>query len=156
MVSEHGVSGEKAIRPKSPSMEAVFGEAQHYDGKLASPSSEPAKEEEFKNLKYPQPWKFEKWFLGGYSQKRMLKFKNPKTMYYAINLFAGMDIYTISSVQNPLLTTGVLGIAIMFYGYDQGVMSQVNLNPDYQKHMGIAPVTGMFCQPNDRHEANGM
>ena len=30
----------------------------------------------------------------------------------------------------------------MFYGYDQGVMSQVNLNPDYQELMGIAPVEG--------------
>ena len=32
----------------------------------------------------------------------------------------------------------------MFYGYDQGVMSQVNLNPDYQTRMGINPVTGTF------------
>lgn len=30
----------------------------------------------------------------------------------------------------------------MFYGYDQGVMSQVNLNPDYQSHMDILPVEG--------------
>lgn len=30
----------------------------------------------------------------------------------------------------------------MFYGYDQGVMSQVNLNPDYQSHMDILPVKG--------------
>ena len=30
----------------------------------------------------------------------------------------------------------------MFYGYDQGVMSQVNLNPDYQSHMDIMPVKG--------------
>ena len=35
----------------------------------------------------------------------------------------------------------------MFYGYDQGVMSQVNLNPDYQTLMGINPVTGMSPQP---------
>lgn len=35
------------------------------------------------------------------------------------------------------------GVAIMFYGYDQGVMSQVNLNPDYQTHMGINPVKGI-------------
>jgi MFS family permease len=27
----------------------------------------------------------------------------------------------------------------MFYGYDQGVMSQVNLNKDYQQLMGIYP-----------------
>lgn len=53
---------------------------------------------------------------------------------------------TTKGSQKPVLTTGALGIAIMFYGYDQGVMSQVNLNPDYQKHMGIAPVTGIFYQ----------
>lgn len=32
----------------------------------------------------------------------------------------------------------------MFYGYDQGVMSQVNLNPDYQQLMGIAPIEGIL------------
>lgn len=37
----------------------------------------------------------------------------------------------------------------MFYGYDQGVMSQVNLNPDYQKLMGIYPVTGSSQPPID-------
>lgn len=63
------------------------------------------------NIKYPEPWKYAKFFIGGYSQGRMIKFKNPGTMYKAINLFAG--------------------VAIMFYGYDQGVMSLVNLNPDY-------------------------
>lgn len=31
----------------------------------------------------------------------------------------------------------------MFYGYDQGVMSQVNLNPHYQELMGIAPIEGI-------------
>lgn len=46
-------------------------------------------EDDYSNLKYPEPWKYEKWFIGGYSQKRMLKFKKSKTMYYAINLFAG-------------------------------------------------------------------
>ncbi|KAG8533739.1 uncharacterized protein KY384_001480 [Bacidia gigantensis] len=69
------------------------------------------------NINYAEPWKFERWFIGGYSQKRMLKFKNPANMYKAINLFAG--------------------VAIMFYGYDQGVMSQVNLNEDYWNIMGI-------------------
>ena len=29
--------------------------------------------------------------------------------------------------------------------YDQGVMSQVNLNPDYQTHMGINPVKGTYA-----------
>ena len=142
----HGKSGEEATRPKSSSATTLPRETEHYEGKLDSPSPEPAKEEEFENLKYPEPWKFEMWFPGGYSQKRMLKFKNPKTMYYAINLFAGMYIDITRSIQEHVLTTGALGIAIMFYGYDQGVMSQVNLNPDYQEHMGIAPVTGASYQ----------
>lgn len=43
-------------------------------------------------------------------------------MYTAINLFAG--------------------VAIMFYGYDQGVMSQVNLNENYWNEMGINPIKG--------------
>ena len=72
------------------------------------------KEENYDNINYPPPWKWEKYFIGGYNQSRMLKFKKPKTMYTAINLFAG--------------------VAIMFYGYDQGVMSQVNLNEDYWNH----------------------
>lgn len=41
----------------------------------------------------------------------------------------------------------IAGIAIMFYGYDQGVMAQVNLNPDYQTRMGINPVTGIHEGP---------
>ncbi|KAL8667344.1 MAG: hypothetical protein Q9168_007283 [Polycauliona sp. 1 TL-2023] len=92
--------------------------------KHVSPASDKGlkHEEDSDNLNYPKPWKFEKWFIGGYSQGRMIKFKSPKTMYKAINLFAG--------------------VAIMFYGYDQGVMSQVNLNPHYQELMGIAPVEG--------------
>ena len=74
------------------------------------------------HIDYPPAWKWERFFIGGYSQNRMLKVKNPKNMYTAINLFAG--------------------IAIMFYGYDQGVMSQVNLNEDYWNHMGINPIKG--------------
>ena len=46
----------------------------------------------YENLNYPKPWKLEKWFVGGYSQQRMLKFKNPKRMYTAINLFAGTHL----------------------------------------------------------------
>lgn len=46
-------------------------------------------EDDYDNLNYPPAWKFEKWFVGGYNQSRMLKFKKPKTMYTAINLFAG-------------------------------------------------------------------
>ena len=72
------------------------------------------------NIRYPEPWKWEKFFIGGRSPKTMLKFKNPKTMYRAINIFAG--------------------IAIMFYGYDQGVMSQVNLNEDYWDHSKDIPL----------------
>ena len=49
-------------------------------------------DEAYDNLNYPPAWKFEKWFIGGYSQSRMLKFKKPKTMYTAINLFAGKKI----------------------------------------------------------------
>ncbi|KAI4216534.1 MAG: hypothetical protein LQ351_001023 [Letrouitia transgressa] len=79
-------------------------------------------QDDYENIKYPEAWKFEKFFIGGYNQSRMLKFKKPKAMYTAINLFAG--------------------VAIMFYGYDQGVMSQVNLNPHYQELMGIAPIEG--------------
>lgn len=78
------------------------------------------REESYDNINYPPPWKWERYFIGGYNQKRMLKFKKPKTMYTAINLFAG--------------------VAIMFYGYDQGVMSQVNLNEDYWNHSMDAPI----------------
>ncbi|KAL8964376.1 MAG: hypothetical protein Q9183_004494, partial [Haloplaca sp. 2 TL-2023] len=99
-------------------------ESENAPEKVAGPSSdEQLKEEkEIDNLQYPEPWKFEKFFIGGYSQGRMIKFKNPKTMYRVINLFAGL--------------------AIMFFGYDQGVMSQVNLNHHYQELMGIAPIEG--------------
>jgi len=74
------------------------------------------------NITYPPPWRWESFFPGGYSQGRMLKFRKPKNMYKAINMFAG--------------------VAIMFYGYDQGVMSQVNLNENYQTLMGINPIEG--------------
>lgn len=73
-----------------------------------------AKDESYDNINYPPPWKWERYLIGGYNHGRMFKFKNPKAMYRAINIFAG--------------------VAIMFYGYDQGVMSQVNLNEDYWNH----------------------
>lgn len=58
---------------------------------VGTPSETALKDnDDYENLKYPEPWKFEKWFVGGYSQGRMIKFKSPKTMYKAINLFAGM------------------------------------------------------------------
>lgn len=46
-------------------------------------------QDDYENIKYPEAWKFEKFFIGGYNQSRMLKFKKPKAMYTAINLFAG-------------------------------------------------------------------
>ena len=88
----------------------------------AVPPTNDAKEENYININYPPPWKWERYFVGGYSQSRMFKFKNPKTMYTAINLFAG--------------------VAIMFYGYDQGVMSQVNLNEDYWNYSMDALTVG--------------
>ncbi|KAL9615365.1 MAG: hypothetical protein Q9167_000193 [Letrouitia subvulpina] len=102
---------------KSSSESEIIDEKEY-----SSPKDQLDDQYEYENLKYPKPWKFEKFFIGGYNQGRMLKFKKPKNMYTAINLFAG--------------------VAIMFYGYDQGVMSQVNLNPHYQELMGIAPIEG--------------
>ncbi|KAG1870516.1 hypothetical protein C8R48DRAFT_597099 [Suillus tomentosus] len=61
-------------------------------------------------------------YLPSYSATRMFKFRNPNSYNWANNLLAGL--------------------AILFYGYDQGVMSQVNLNEDYLKLMGIYPTTG--------------
>ena len=55
-------------------------------------------------IQYPEPWKYEKWFIGGYSQKRMMKFKRPKSMYTAINLFAGQSIAPYSQLRTALLT----------------------------------------------------
>ena len=59
-------------------------------------------EDDYSGLKYPEPWKFEKFFVGGYSHKRMIKFKNPKTMYKAINLFAGMSYGSLESLSDRL------------------------------------------------------
>ncbi|KAL9122578.1 MAG: hypothetical protein Q9187_000861, partial [Circinaria calcarea] len=109
------LSLETDIPAKTGSISQKLTDSKHVEG-------DAEQDDDYSNVKYPEPWKYEKWFLGGYGQKRMLKFKKPKTMYYAINLFAG--------------------VAIMFYGYDQGVMSLVNLNPDYQKRMGIFPTDG--------------
>ena len=104
--------------PSSSNTE-INKEANTAANKTESPESitNDSNEAKIDNINYPPPWKYEKFFIGGYSQKSMFKFKTPKTMYKAINLFAG--------------------VAIMFYGYDQGVMSQVNLNEDYWNHMGI-------------------
>ncbi|KAI8445002.1 general substrate transporter [Phakopsora pachyrhizi] len=65
----------------------------------------------------PQPeWKYAKYFPGAYSSDRQLPFKGKK-MNLAISLIAG--------------------VAIMFYGYDQGVMEGVSTSPDYQMTIGV-------------------
>lgn len=61
-------------------------------------------------------WKYAKYFPGAYNRKRQLPCTG-HTMTWAVNLIAG--------------------IAIMFYGFDQGVMSGVNNTHDYQRRMGI-------------------
>ena len=112
------MAAEQKVLQDSPSSSdtQIPKEAQeHTEAKSsAGPPANDAKDESYNDINYPPAWKWERWFIGGYKQSRMFKFKNPKTMYTAINLFAG--------------------VAIMFYGYDQGVMSQVNLNKDYWNH----------------------
>ncbi|KAG2037042.1 hypothetical protein BDR03DRAFT_864791 [Suillus americanus] len=73
-----------------------------------------------KVLAAPQWWMSK--YLPSYSARRMFKFNNANSYNWANNLLAGL--------------------AILFYGYDQGVMSQVNLNEDYLKLMGIYPTMG--------------
>ncbi|KAL9043347.1 MAG: hypothetical protein Q9214_003462 [Letrouitia sp. 1 TL-2023] len=46
----------------------------------SSPKSQLDDPDEYENINYPKPWKFEKFFIGGYNQGRMLKFKKPKAM----------------------------------------------------------------------------
>ena len=108
-----------AVGSSSSSSDSQVPNESHTPTAKVDSSAPAVKEEEdtLDNINYPPPWKYGKFFVGGYSQSRMLKFKKPRTMYKAINLFAG--------------------VAIMFYGYDQGVMSQVNLNEDYWNYMGI-------------------
>ncbi|KAL9632737.1 MAG: hypothetical protein Q9204_003672 [Flavoplaca sp. TL-2023a] len=65
---------------------------------VSSASDKALKEQDnYENLNYPEPWKFESGSLAG--------------------------------------------VAIMFYGYDQGECRN-NLNPHYQELMGIAPIEG--------------
>ena len=114
---------QKVLQGSPSSSETQIPKVAHeYEEVMTStgPSAIDGKEESYDNINYPPPWKWERYFIGGYNQKRMLKFKKPKTMYTTINLFAG--------------------VAIMFYGYDQGVMSQVNLNEDYWNHSMDAPI----------------
>ena len=50
---------------------------------------------EYSHITHPEPSPFESWIPGGYSQSRMLRFKNPSTMYRVLNLFAGKgSVYT--------------------------------------------------------------
>lgn len=44
---------------------------------------------EYTHIAHSEPSPFESWIPGGYSQSRMLRFKNPSTMYRVLNLFAG-------------------------------------------------------------------
>ncbi len=95
-------AGQKVVQGSPSSSDTQVPKAAQ-DYEQVQPSAEPpvsdAKDEGYDDINYPPPWKWEKFFVGGYNQSRMFKFKNPKTMYTAINLFAG--------------------VAIMFYGYDQ-------------------------------------
>ncbi|KAG0151094.1 hypothetical protein CROQUDRAFT_37395 [Cronartium quercuum f. sp. fusiforme G11] len=61
-------------------------------------------------------WPYARYFPGGYDPRRQLPLKG-KTLNIAINLVAGL--------------------AIMFYGFDQGVMSGVNNTEDYRRLMGV-------------------
>jgi hypothetical protein len=54
-----------------------------------NPSNEPT------HTMHTEPWRFESFIPGGYSQPRMLRFKNPSTMYKVINLFAGTQFASI-------------------------------------------------------------
>jgi hypothetical protein len=56
-----------------------------------------------------------KYIPGGYSESRCLKLRG-RPMLYAI--------------------LAIAGTAILFFGYDASVMSQVNTNPDYLRLMG--------------------
>lgn len=79
-----------------------------------------------RHLPPPPEWKYAKFFPGGYSPSRQVPFKG-QNMSWAVNIVAG--------------------IAIMFYGFDQGVMSGVNNTIDYQQRMGI------FSQPQTDGDA---
>ena len=81
------------VSSKDSSETDVPENTQDYNEKTSAPSETKEiydkDDEGYENLNYPPAWKYEKWFIGGYNQSRMIKFKKPKTMYKAINLFAG-------------------------------------------------------------------
>ena len=108
------VAEQKELQDSPSSSDTQIPKQSQEHGEAKPSAGLPTNDENYDNINYPPPWKWARYFVGGYNQGRMFKFKNPKTMYKAINLFAG--------------------VAIMFYGYDQGVMSQVNLNEDYWNH----------------------
>lgn len=91
MRSNHVEDLNTTARPSQSSSETDVPQA--LDEKHAVPQDSRKQDEDgLEKLNYPEPWKLEKWFVGGYSQKRMIKFKKPKNMYRAINLFAGMSM----------------------------------------------------------------
>lgn len=75
----------------SPSSSDIHIPKEIQEYQEAKPSTD-IKDEKDDNINYPPPWKWEKFFVGGYNQSRMFKFKKSKTMYTAINLFAGLAI----------------------------------------------------------------
>ena len=100
MTSQH-VEVAGLAKSQSSSDTAVFEKSTGGIEKVAGPEygkSYAKHEGDDNDIKYPEPWKYEKLFVGGYSQKRMLKFKKPKSMYIAINLFAGKPTHN-----NPLI-----------------------------------------------------
>jgi hypothetical protein len=69
----------------------------------------------------PAEPKWAHYIPGGYSASRCIKMSG-RSMLFAIYAFSGC--------------------AIMFFGYDTAVMSQVNINNDYLKTMGLYGGTG--------------
>lgn len=87
-----------AFHNQQPSPKISSSDSEIIDEKVAHEHVSPdraqitRKEDDIDNIQYPEPWKYEHFFPGGYAQGRMLKFSKPKTMYTAINLFAGVAI----------------------------------------------------------------
>ena len=90
----HKVSGEL---PASPETELSRNQ-RGVRTKLESASVEQQEyakdetDEALDNIRYPPPWKWEKYCIGGYSQDRMLKFKNLNTMYKAIKSTFSLEL----------------------------------------------------------------
>lgn len=52
---------------------------------------------EYSHIPHPESSPFESWIPGGYNQSKMLRFKNPATMYRILSLFAGEEsVYLLS------------------------------------------------------------